>query len=194
MYRLCNLFVLLAAVLFAGCVSDQRSSATRGGSLGKTRQVASHDDVSYWNGDEINGSARVRIDLGEQRAYFFKGDQLAGVARVSTGRPGYRTPSGSFSVLSKDVDHVSGLYGSFVDADGRVVMSDVGVRTHQAPPGTRFSGATMPYFVRFTGGIGMHAGYLPGYPASHGCVRLPKEMASHFFNNVEPGTPVEVAD
>jgi L,D-transpeptidase catalytic domain len=50
----------------------------------------------------------------------------------------------------------------------------------------------MPYFLRIHGGIGMHAGYLPGYPASHGCIRLPKEMAVHFFNNAAIGTSVAI--
>ena len=48
--------------------------------------------------------------------------------------------------------------------------------------------------MRFHGGIGMHAGYIPGYPASHGCVRLPVKMAQHFFNNVSIGTPVTVVN
>jgi lipoprotein-anchoring transpeptidase ErfK/SrfK len=50
----------------------------------------------------------------------------------------------------------------------------------------------MPYFLRFNGAVGMHAGYLPGYPASHGCIRLPLEMARHFYNNSSHGTPVIV--
>jgi lipoprotein-anchoring transpeptidase ErfK/SrfK len=195
MCRLCLLCVLVAAVLLTGCANNQRTAATR---IGKSRQLAlttrtpSRNRGSYWDDDGVTGPARVKIDLGEQRAYLFKGGQLVGATNISTGRPGYRTPSGSYSVLNKDIDHVSGLYGSFVDGDDRVVMSDVGVRTDSAPPGTHFSGASMPYFIRFVGGIGMHAGYLPGYPASHGCVRLPREMAGHFYNNVSPGTPVDV--
>ena len=50
----------------------------------------------------------------------------------------------------------------------------------------------MPYFLRVHGGVGMHAGYLPGYPASHGCIRLPKEMALKFFEDAPVGTPVEI--
>lgn len=60
------------------------------------------------------------------------------------------------------------------------------------PRGTVFQGAPMPYFLRVHGGIGMHAGYLPGYPASHGCIRLPKEMALKFFEDAPVGTPVEI--
>ena len=50
----------------------------------------------------------------------------------------------------------------------------------------------MPYFLRIHGGIGMHAGYLPGYPASHGCIRLPQQMAIEFFKNATVGTPVDI--
>ena len=50
----------------------------------------------------------------------------------------------------------------------------------------------MPYFMRIHGAVGMHAGYLPGYPASHGCIRMPEFMAEDFFNNVEIGTPVTI--
>lgn len=188
MRRIC--FLLLIMTVFAGCARGSRSSA-----LGQTKPAApARDAASYWDGDGVSGPSSVKIDLGEQLAYFYKSGQLVGVSRVSTGREGYRTPTGRFAVLDKNIDHVSSIYGSFVDADGSVVQKDVGVRTHQPPPGARFRGAPMPYFVRFHGGIGMHAGYLPGYPASHGCVRLPKVMAANFFNNVHVGTPVEVAN
>ena len=60
------------------------------------------------------------------------------------------------------------------------------------PPGGVFDGARMPYFMRITGGVGMHEGFLPGYPASHGCIRMPGFMAENFFHNVEVGTPVKI--
>jgi lipoprotein-anchoring transpeptidase ErfK/SrfK len=192
MRRLGIFLALLPMVLLVGCAADRRRAEV--GRRPTQPARPSGDGVSYWDGDGVSGPARIRIDLGEQRAYFFKGDQLVGVARVSTGREGYRTPAGRFAVLDKDIDHFSGLYGNFVDADGHVVEKDVGVKTHQCPPGAHFSGSSMPYFIRFHGGIGMHAGYLPGYPASHGCVRLPKHIAAHFFNNAEIGTPVEVTN
>jgi lipoprotein-anchoring transpeptidase ErfK/SrfK len=193
-------FVMLPLVLLAGCAGNRghsamhRDQSARGAAKAGAEKTAPADSVSYWAGDGASGPARINIDLGEQRAYFYKGGELVGVSPVSTGREGYRTPAGNFSVVSKNADHISGLYGNFVDADGNVVQSDVGVRTHQPPPGARFQGAPMPYYVRFNGGIGMHAGYLPGYPASHGCVRLPKHIAAQFYNNVEIGTPVAVTN
>ena len=62
------------------------------------------------------------------------------------------------------------------------------------PPGTHFKGAPMPFFMRIVGGVGMHAGYLPGYPASHGCIRMPQFMAENFFKSVSVGTPVTITD
>jgi lipoprotein-anchoring transpeptidase ErfK/SrfK len=62
------------------------------------------------------------------------------------------------------------------------------------PEGTEFRGAPMPYFLRFTRGYGMHAGYVPRYRASHGCIRMPREMAKHFFDAAEEDTPVVVKE
>jgi lipoprotein-anchoring transpeptidase ErfK/SrfK len=75
---------------------------------------------------------------------------------------------------------------------GNVVKKDVELGKDPKPPGSMFKGAPMPYFMRITGGVGMHEGYLPGYPASHGCIRMPGKMAQIFFSNVELGTPVTV--
>lgn len=145
-----------------------------------------------WVDDNASGPPSIVIDLSEQTARFFKGGTLVGVAPVSTGREGYRTPSGEFSVIEKDADHVSTLYGDFVDGDGDVVMRNVGINKDKRPPGTRFRGAPMPYFLRITGAVGMHAGYLPGYAASHGCIRLPRGAAERFYANAPHGTPVSI--
>jgi lipoprotein-anchoring transpeptidase ErfK/SrfK len=140
----------------------------------------------------VAGNPRIKVNLNEQRAYFYKGGNLVGVSAVATGREGYGTPSGKFKVTQKSPDHASNLYGDYVDADGNVVQPNVDVRKDPKPPGTTFRGAPMPYFLRIHGGVGMHAGFLPGYPASHGCIRLPQQMAATFFNEVQIGTPVEV--
>lgn len=147
---------------------------------------------TFWNGDHLSGSPSIKINLREQRAYFYKGRELAGVSPVSTGRPGYDTPTGSFRITQKSPRHRSNLYGDYVDAQGNVVSAHVDVRRDKAPPGTTFRGASMPHFLRFNDAIGMHGGHLPGYPASSGCVRLPAEMARHFFANAPSGTPVMV--
>jgi lipoprotein-anchoring transpeptidase ErfK/SrfK len=134
----------------------------------------------------------VTIFLNEQRAYFYKGDQLVGVSQVSAGREGHDTPAGTYKIIQKDPNHASSLYGDYADATGNVVKKDVELGKDPIPPGAHFVGAPMPYFMRITGGVGMHQGYLPGYPASHGCIRMPGKMAQIFYNNVDLGTPVTV--
>jgi lipoprotein-anchoring transpeptidase ErfK/SrfK len=151
------------------------------------------DNVSYWDGDNASGPAAIKIDLGEQKAFFYKGGEVVGVSQISTGREGYNTPSGNFKVSEKDIDHRSNLYGDFVDSSGNVVMGDVGVRTHSKPAGAHFKGAPMFYFMRVNGAVGMHAGYIPGYPASHGCIRLPEQMAKKFYEHASYGTPITVS-
>ncbi len=154
--------------------------------------TADVDNVSFWDGDGIAGSPKIVIDLSDQRAYFYRGGQLVGVSLVSTGREGYETRPGAFKITQKSANHRSNLYGDYVDAAGNVVVKDVSVKKDPKPAGTRFRGASMPFFMRFDGGIGMHAGFLPGFPASHGCVRMPDFIARKYFANVSQGTPVIV--
>ena len=150
------------------------------------------DQDSYWDGDGMAGSPSVTIDLSDQKAYFYKGGQLAGVSALSTGDEKHPTKTGNFKVIQKDQWHKSNLYGDFVDAYGNVVQANIDVTKDRPPPGTRFEGSKMHHFMRFVGGIGMHEGFLPGYPASHGCVRMPGHMAAIFFNNISVGAPVTV--
>jgi len=188
-----------AAVLLAGCATNGREDTRYLGAEVRSKpnpyhDSASWDTVSYWDGDGLHGPAHVEIDLKAQRAYFYKGRHLAGVSLVSTGREGFNTPPGTFRITQKSPNHRSNLYGDFVDANGNTVKQDVDATRDSAPTGTRFLGASMPNFLRFNGGVGMHAGYLPGYPASHGCVRLPPKMAQYFYENVSIGTPVTVVN
>jgi lipoprotein-anchoring transpeptidase ErfK/SrfK len=156
--------------------------------------AAPQDTVSYWDGDAVSGKPSIKIRLSEQRAYFYKGGELVGISQLSTGREGLSTPTGSFSITQKDKDHVSSKYGDYVDGTDNVVVPNVDVTKDPKPPGTRFKGAPMPYFMRIVGGVGMHAGYLPGFPASHGCIRMPEFMAENFFNAVSTGTPVTITN
>ena len=133
----------------------------------------------------------IEIDLSAQKAYLFHDGARIYVTPISTGRAGYRTRTGNFQVVQKDEDHVSTLYGRIVDAGGRTVVAgaDSGM---PVPAGGKFIAAPMHHFLRFDGATGMHAGHLPGYPASHGCVRLPAAKAALFYNIAEVGTPVRV--
>ena len=138
------------------------------------------------------GRASIVVKKRAQEADLYKGRALVSVARISTGREGYETPSGHFRVIRKDRDHRSGIYGDFVDSSGRVVKANVDVRKASRPAHSHFVGAPMPFFVEFSPSYGLHAGHLPGYPASHGCVRLSYWKARQFFNAARIGTPVTV--
>ena len=194
------ILTVLAAALLAGCGNSEKARLANPNTAyipstgGGEAQPPGNDSISYWDGDGVPGPPSVIIYLKEQRAYFYKGDQLVGVSQVSAGREGHNTPIGNYKIVQKDLDHASNLYGDYVDASGNVVQKDVEVGKDPKPPGAVFKGAPMPFFMRITGGVGMHKGYLPGYPASHGCIRMPGKMAESFFNNVEVGTPVQIVD
>ncbi|MFL6529541.1 MAG: L,D-transpeptidase [Chthoniobacterales bacterium] len=134
---------------------------------------------------------QVEIDLQQQMAYLIRGRTLVLSSPISTGRSGHLTETGSFKIIEKERNHFSSLYGKIVDAYGRTVVADADADM-KVPRGGKFIPAPMRYFMRFHDAIGMHAGYLPGYPASHGCVRMPEQMAIAFFNAVDVGTPVHV--
>lgn len=113
------------------------------------------------------GSLVVIVSIPEQRGYVYRDGVLIAVTTCSTGRKGHRTPTGVFSVLQKDKDHVSSTY----------------------------KGAKMPFMERLTwSGIALHAGNLPGYPASHGCIRLPYEFAGLLFGISHLGVVAIIAD
>jgi len=150
------------------------------------------DNESYWDGDRMSGSPSVRISLSRQHAYFYKGGQLAGVSRISSGREGLDTVTGSFHIIQKDPDHVSSLFGDYLDASGAVLQKDVDTSKDPKPKGAVYNGARMPNFMRIVAGTGMHEGFLPGYAASHGCIRMPGFMAAAFFRSVAVGTPVSI--
>jgi len=138
-------------------------------------------------------NAHVIVSLTKQRAYLMMGEEIGIDSPISSGKRGHTTPNGSFSVLEKDKDHHSSLYGDYKDTSGRTVRGGISARIDSAPSGTHFVGASMKWFMRLTGeGVGMHVGILPGYPASHGCVRMPEPAAAQFYAHVKVGTPVRV--
>lgn len=163
-----------------------------GGVVSKQTKAGKPQHAGYWNGDGVSGAPSIVINLSQQEAFFYKGGKLVGASPISSGREGYRTPSGRFSVIQKNKDHHSTLYGDYVDANGNVIRKGIGIVEDPRPPGARFRGAPMPYFMRIHNGVGLHAGYLPGVPDSHGCIRLPMNMARVFFENASHGTPVSV--
>lgn len=114
------------------------------------------------------------------------------MSHISSGKEGRDTVTGNFRIIQKERHHSSSLFGAYVGADGRVVQRDVDTGKDPMPSGAHYVGAPMPYWMRIVGGTGMHEGNLPGYPASHGCIRMPKAMAAAFFGAVSVGTPVRI--
>jgi lipoprotein-anchoring transpeptidase ErfK/SrfK len=114
-----------------------------------------------------SGPVTVVVSLPEQMAYVYRGETLIGRSTVSSGKPGHDTPVGAFEILEKDRDHRSNKYND----------------------------APMPFMQRLTwDGVALHAGHNPGYPASHGCVRLPKGFAEALYSVTEKGGRVVIAD
>ncbi len=113
------------------------------------------------------GPVAIIVSLPEQRVYVYRNGIEIGVSTCSTGKPGHETPTGVFTILEKDKHHHSSTYNN----------------------------APMPNMNRLTwSGVALHAGQLPVYPASHGCVRLPMEFSEKLFGVTHIGTPVIVAN
>src|SRR5580700_7394542 len=144
-----------------------------------------------WGSVGMASETRVIINLSDQRVSLVERGRITLVSPIASGKPGWLTPTGNFNIFNKDIDHLSRSFGSVVDAYGRVVNSSATPSTYLSR-GSHYRPAPMPYFMEFSSAVGMHAGYLPGYPASHGCVRMPRDLAALFFQRVQIGTPVTV--
>ena len=160
-----------------------------------TRAASHHPISSSWNDNPpAQGSPKILVNLTTQQAFFYRGNFLVGRTNISSGRRDFETPHGEYGVIQKDAVHASSQYGAYVAPSGSVLLRDVDINKDVCPPGAHFVGAPMPYFLRFTGGYGMHAGFVPRYRASHGCIRMPAKMAKHFFEAARVGTRVEVIE
>ncbi len=201
MNRLHSILLATGLVVLGGCASyDTRltNGATKylgqdGSIIARSSESTLADKNSYWDGDGVSGAPSIVIDLSDQSASFYKGSKLVGVSAISSGREGFGTPVGNYKILQKNPDHVSNLYGDYVDDAGTVLVRNVSAKKDPVPPGGKFAGAPMPFFMRLSNaGVGMHQGFLPGVPDSHGCIRMPEKMVKIYFANVAMGTPVRV--
>jgi lipoprotein-anchoring transpeptidase ErfK/SrfK len=167
-----NVLILLASLAIAAATTTTVSADGFSGYNSKHGTITTHRtsmeaiDLGKftWLAPEASVN-HIVVSLADQSLYAYNGQQLVAYSNISSGKPGHETPTGSFTVSQKDVDHHSSIYDN----------------------------ASMPFYMRLTdGGVGLHAGFIPGYPASHGCVRLPLGMAKELFQHVESGTPVEI--
>ena len=155
-----------AASLFAGSAVAQPAAAAAG-ALGTDDAAALQPGQFVWQDDGQGGPLSVVVSIPDQRAYVYRGQALVAVSTVSTGKEGHETPVGSFPILQKQVTHKSSLYDD----------------------------APMPFMQRLTwDGVALHAGANPGFPESHGCVRLPTGFAKRLYAATRIGTSVTVVD
>ena len=161
------LLFMLGALLPGTAVANTPFWGARESSPANTPIETLQQGEFIWLGDAArSGPLLLVVSLDEQRAYVYRNGVLTGVTTVSTGKKGHETPTGVFTILQKNKDHHSNLYNN----------------------------APMPFMQRLTwGGIALHAGGLPGYPASHGCIRLPSEFARRLFEITVTGMTVVVA-
>jgi len=200
-----SLLVFTAAMSGVNADDSTSSTSTRNAHKGVysskhgvVRTYTIQDRVRYqlwdykWKPDPDQPITRIVVNIGAQKVIVYQGDSVAGESPTTTGKPGHDTPPGHYAILVKDIDHKSNLYGVFLDANGYVLSGDA--KAGDTPPaGAAYDAADMPYYLRIReDGVGLHAGYLPGYPASHGCIRLPHAFAELLFSNVSVGTPVDV--
>lgn len=160
------LLVVAAALLAPPPAAAQRVDLSTGSVV---QTVAKLRPGEYVWAPEVApaGPTLLIVNLATQRAILFRNGVPIGATTISTGRPGYRTPTGVFTILQKHVEHYSSKYDN----------------------------APMPYMQRLTWyGVALHAGYLPGYPASHGCIRLPSGFAKLLYGATKLGMTVVITD
>jgi len=196
MKRVClTTIIVVAAVALAGLARAQLF----GPKMKKPGELIQKQAPMKVNQDLLKQATpentRIVVSIPKQRAYLMIGEEIVANAPVSSGKRGHESPRGHMRVLEKDPNHHSTLYGDFVDGSGRIVRGGVSARIDSAPSGTHFAGAAMKWFLRLTeDGVGMHIGILPGYPASHGCIRESVDGAKLFYDHAKVGTPVDVGD
>lgn len=149
-----------------------------------------------WYDDGGDGKVTIRISLTDQVADIKRGDRDIGWCFVATGKEGHDTHPGTYSITEKIIDKHSNIYGWFEDEFGNVTDGDAKAK-EKVPEGMTYVPAPMPYWMRLTSyGVGMHGGLIPepGKPASHGCIRLPKEFVPMLFDVVNVGTTVTITN
>jgi len=173
--RRSTLGLLLAAAVFAaaegasisGALAARKRSAPKKATAAKKPGELKAGQFEWHPDRSPSGPLAIIVSLTKQRVYVYRNGIQIGVSTCSTGKKDHETPTGVFTILEKEKEHYSSLYDD----------------------------AAMPMMQRLTwDGIALHAGKLPGYPASHGCVRLPKAFAEKLYDVTQSGTPVIIAD
>jgi len=159
---------LVAVALLFGSTAAQASPAVQAPSAQFGESVSLAPGRYVWrDADPAAGPVTIVVSVPTQLLFAFRGATLIGVSTVSTGQPGYDTPTGTFTILEKDIDHRSNLYDD----------------------------APMPFMLRLTwDGVALHAGKITGQPESHGCIRLPIAFSKKLYAATQLGARVTVTD
>lgn len=162
----CSLLALASAVAAPLPAAAQGAHASSAIELNRQAEKLKPGEWAWAPGIAPAGPVTVYVDLSKQVATVYRNGVRIGVSTVSTGKPGHETPTGVFTILQKDIHHRSSTYNN----------------------------APMPYQERLTwDGVALHAGGLPGYPESHGCVHLPMEFSRLLFGTTQLGGTVIIA-
>ena len=160
-------FLATSIALLLASPLAKASGFTKGREVAPMPKQFKPGDYVWYPEISPTGPVVIIVSIPDQQLFVFRNGVRIGRTTVSTGATGHGTPTGVFTILEKNVTHESSLY----------------------------KGAEMPHMQRLTwGGIAMHAGQLPGYPASHGCVRLPEDFAAKLYDVTRVGTTVIIAD
>ena len=158
---------LLLVLIFAVSPGTSTAGHTKGRAVQQITSEFKNGDYVWHPEISPAGPVMIIVSLPGQRMYVYRNGVRIGLSTVSTGTKSHATPTGIFTILQKKVRHESNVY----------------------------KGARMPHMQRLTWtGIAMHAGHLPGYPASHGCVRLPVDFAEKLYSVTRNGTNVIITD
>ncbi len=134
------------------------------------------------------GNVRVKVSLSKQRTYVMEGSEVLLAMPVSVGAPGSSTPSGSFTIISKNAKYRANTHGyAYKGDDVRKTMIS------SRPAGYSFKGTPMPFWCEFKANYGFHTGWVKHTPCSHGCIRMHENLSPKFFQMVKIGTPVNIA-
>jgi len=160
-------FAFTVVLILATALSASAARHTKGRAVQQLTSEFKNGEYVWHPEISPAGPVVIIVSLPEQRMYVYRNGVRIGISTVSTGTKSNATPTGMFTILQKKVSHESNIY----------------------------KGAQMPHMQRLTWtGIAMHAGHLPGYPASHGCVRLPVDFAARLYSVTSNGTSVIVTD
>lgn len=193
----------IAVLLLSSCASRKPSaSPLKNGKFTAGTYDHFKADPSYpktyavWKNDNLlpqtnAENSSIYISLAKQRGFLMNGDEVVLDYPICSGISARPTPAGTFYILEKVVEKRSNKYGHIYDASGAEINENADLSMDVVPPGGRFEGASMRYWMRLThDGVGHHIGPVKRRPASHACVRGPSATMPIVYSKVKDGTRV----